>query len=427
VKLKFIERLVLLFVGFCFFTCCSYASMQKTQFNSLYCCEGKIPEIDSPWKGKIVLDSCNKGFNRMAICCNTSGQKFILESSMDDSFFDAATTGKITPNDCRKGCVYTSYNHDNIITMLNVLFLRLGYIVDRPLSLDTRNIDNEIRYIQKLYDDCVNHLDEYKLRKKLVSYLSIGEDLQDMYNFQAAMMTVSQKNYDDLNNNLGAYVQAAKKFVNRLIRYITYCPQITINNQQRERHSFKELSIRSLNAILTRIAKYEEKGDQFEKAGKDVVYALAYITHQYPPREDLINLDANLMIRKIGNSQLKDTTSDNIKKLKRYIGAISHTEVMYYVLKCCNSIGDNDGKIIVSGKCPCPDCDIFITSNEVKAKFFNCAMIGYAYGWAAQDPVSDKPSYKLECTQLAPPQKLATNITLPHADHVGNTPCSKKN
>ena len=273
---KFIVSLVVLF-----YCCCqATTTTPESQFLSLYCSNGVIPETDFPWKGCLVLDSCNKSYNRMVVC-NTFGTKYVLESGMQDSFFGAAKDGNKTLNDCRNGCVYRDYNRDGIITMLGILLLYIsensGYINfinlenlrEQEKELNERydncyskigkfkikqslvhtqslldNLKSKVlgelvkkeRELNAIYDSCYSKTGKFKLKQELVYIQNLvndiqrsdirrehiqlshaQEDLQDMHNFQAAMMAVSLKDGADLANNLNAYVRAAKKFVNRLI------------------------------------------------------------------------------------------------------------------------------------------------------------------------------------------------------------------
>lgn len=343
----------------------------RQEFDYLYASEGKLPEKEGAWPGKNILDSSCKLYNRMAFV--TNNQIWILESGFMDSFFSAAKDDdSLNSEDFREGAV-SRKNNDGIVTMLDLLFLKI----------DNRSTS------------------------------------KDLYNFQAAMRAACKKDDTDLNNSQNVYAKACKDFITNLELYLSYCPQIDMR-PPRERHGFKNISL----SYLTKVKEMLNSDNSTKKM--DAIFALAYITHEYPVRCDKVIKLGDIRIEKTGKRS--DNTSDEIKKVKRYLAAVSHTEVMYHVLKCHRIIDQNASSIIVSGKCPCPDCDVFIRNFSSPSPFSNCKMIGYAFGWAAENPQLEKISYGLYCKQLTPPrqqnEKSEEISNISHVYHIGNTPIS---
>lgn len=394
---------------------CCFAIEQK-QFDTLYSCDHHLPETEN-WKAKTVLDSCKLPYNRMAFC-SSDGEVYILESGLMDSFFIRAKYK--FPDFIRQFGVYDLSSEDNIITMVNLLFLRLTKNITWISNKSINEIISKYRtQLQSLpSDECTI--------KQLSPSAELSEDLYDMYNFQAAMISVARQNSADLKENINSYIKASKKFLERLKIYISVCPEIKLPTP-RDRHSLKfKVKEEVLDKLEHYIGVYNACKD--EQLALAIINTIAYITHDYPVQleEHIINKDL-----KISKTRRRvDDTSLAIKNAKRYLAAISHTEVMYYILKKFNTLSDLDGKIIVSGKCPCSDCDVFITDEDVKPMFSGVKMIGYAYGWMSQEPIKEKESYKLTCKQIFPPKKIQPDNSLsdignPHILHIGTTPLNQ--
>lgn len=200
--------------------------------------------------------------------------------------------------------------------------------------------------------------------------------------------------------------------------YISGCPKISLP-PPRDRYSFVNEAGEVLEKLKSSIANYEVTGNK--ELGIAIVNTIAYMTHDYPAKAQEYEISQGLKVSK--TSRRRDDTSVIIKNAKRYFAVVTHTEVMYYILKKSNKLSAEDGKVIVSGKCPCPDCDVFLTSTEVRPVFSNAKMIGYAYGWMAQDPIKEKEAYRLSCRQLVSPKDVTlSDILNPHVPHIGNTP-----
>lgn len=400
-------------------------SIEQSQFDILYSSDHRLPEIEN-WKAKTVLDSCKLPYNRMAFC-SLKGEVCILESGLMDSFFTQARSQIKSPDFIRKFGTYDLSPQNNIITMIDLLFLRLPRNITWISNKAIREITSSkyLAQLQSFYENCYLPSDEYTIKKQLRLSFELSIDLHDMYNFQAAMISVATKNLIDLRKNIGSYIKSSNKFLKRLQTYISACPQINLSSP-RDRHSLKSEAIDVLNKLEDSIVVYNTHKE--EQLALAIINAIAYITHDYPvqPGEHIIN--ESLKISKTGRRT--DDTSLAIKNTKRYLAAISHTEVMYYILKNFNKLSNSDGKIIVSGKCPCSDCDVFITDESIKHIFSETKMIGYAYGWMSQEPIIEKESYKLVCKQIFPPKKIQLDNSLsdirnPHISHIGTTPLNQ--
>lgn len=223
-----------------------------------------------------------------------------------------------------------------------------------------------------------------------------------MLNFASRVYTVNEQD-----------VESCSFFTEQLIQYINLCPCIDCK-KPRERHSYHDNAVTVLSVIQNLFQS---------NRNVDAIKLIAYIAYELPAPNECI-VDGNYQISK--TSKRRDNTSDIIKNAKRYLGAVCHTEVMYYVLQK-SVLKSNNGFMIVSGKCPCPDCDIFIRHDSVRAIFDNVTIIGYSYGWMSQDGVNEKKNYLLRCTQIADPVKINDKgehckINNNHIKHIGNTP-----
>lgn len=408
--------------------CGACVETKAQQFNALYSVDpgDGTKSIDAALVCP-VLNTCGAGWNGLAVRHN--GATYVLESGIKDSYFKEAEECDLAVHRVAAGDVYAGgYRHldqsvtpkpGTTVTMLDILFLRLN---DIPKAVSPAHSAIEARSVQ-------------------LEATPSTEDLTDLYKFQAAMMQMCrrQKGLDPelpeaLVANIGAYATACSKCVTRLKKYMDYCP--TVASYHREGDKFTALQeLEDISGLLTPDAQIllrrnfstdEDDAEAERLAVLKKAGATSCAIRQ--AQEKLQALEATFVAKQTqGIMQLHSLlfTKKN-SNAQKYVHSIDHTEIMLHVLKQAGALSPAaDGRVLVSGKCPCASCAAFMSSNDadVLLTFGSSVMIGYNYGWSRKE---QKVAYPLNCVQLVSPTKarhrLWSNHPSAHVLHMGTTP-----
>lgn len=193
------------------------------------------------------------------------------------------------------------------------MFLRLPRNITWISNKTIKEITSSKYFAQlrSFYENSYLPSNEYNIKKQLRLSFELSADLHDMYNFQAAMISVATKNLIDLKENIDSYIKSSNKILKKLQTYIFSCPQIGLP-PPRDRHSFKFKSIDVLSKLENSIILYNAK-----RNGLSIINSIAYITHDYPIQSVEYVINESLKISKTGRRV--DITSLAIKKSKKII------------------------------------------------------------------------------------------------------------
>lgn len=391
--------------------CGACVETKAQQFNALYSVDpgDGTKSLDAALVCP-VLNTCGAGWNGLAVRHN--GATYVLESGMKDSYFKEAEESGLAVNSVAAGDIYVGgYMHrgeavaakpETTVTMLDILFLRLN---DVPKAVSLAHSAIEARSVQ-------------------LETTPSTEDLTDLYKFQAAMMQVlrSQKGLDQglpeaLVANIGAYATACSKCVTRLKKYMDYCQTVASDHREDDKCTALQ-ELEDVSGLLTPDARYLEELAatkdlqlSLEKEKHDLEQELKTNTlrRNFSTDEDDAEAERLVVLRKKAGAtscairqareklQALEATfvakqTQGIMQLhsllftkknsnaQKYVHSIDHTEIMLHVLKQAGALSAAaDGRVLVSGKCPCASCAAFISSNDadVHLTFGSSVMIGY--------------------------------------------------